>query len=162
AWKVRMPTRHSVTDQSGVRAMQRLCQRIWDDKASWHIGDMAWGRNQHIGREPEWPTAFWENDGEVVAWAWVRLPGHLDLAVDPAYSDLIPELLEWFEAVAETSELTAYALATEVHLTDAFEAAGFRVVDDDPNKLRRYVHDLVDIATPVVPDGFTLRHMRGP
>src|SRR5215467_4887042 len=142
-----------------VRAMQRLCERIWWTGSGWHIGDMAWGRFQHIGREPEWPTALWERDGEVLAWAWVRLPGHLDLAVDPAYPDLAREVVEWFPTVATADDLTADAMSREPHLIDALRAAGF-VRTADPGRLIRYEHDLADLPEPVVPDGFTVRHVR--
>jgi GNAT superfamily N-acetyltransferase len=143
-----------------VRAMQRLCERIWWTGGGWHVGDLAWGRFQHVGREPEWPTALWERDGEVLAWAWVRLPGHLDLAVDPAYPRLVGEILDWFPTVATADELTAYAMSGEAHLVDAFRAAGYAPVED-PERLIRYEHDLADLPEPVLPDGFTVRHVRG-
>ena len=144
-----------------VRAMQRLCERIWSRGTGWHIGDMAWGRFQHIGREPEWPTAIWERDGEVLAWAWVRLPGHLDLAVDPAYPDLAAEVMDWFPTVATSDELAAGALSNDTHLIAAFRAAGFTEAED-VHRGTLSTHDLTDVSEPVVPDGFTVRHMRGP
>lgn len=111
--------------RADVREMQRLCERIWFAGTSWHIGDMAWGRFLHTGREPEWPTAIWTDDGEVLGWAWVRLPGHLDLAVDPAYPEVAAEIMEWYPTVATADELTAYASSDDPHLIEAFRAAGF-------------------------------------
>lgn len=143
-----------------VRAMQRLCERIWWTGSSWHVGDLAWGRYQHIGREPEWPTALWERDGEVLAWAWVRLPGHLDLAVDPGYPHLADEIMAWFPTVVTADDLSADAMSREPHLIDAFLRAGFARTED-PGRLIRYEHDLVHLPEPVVPDGFTVRHLRG-
>ncbi|MEV0613970.1 hypothetical protein AB0I81_11660 [Nonomuraea sp. NPDC050404] len=49
--------------------MQGLTRRLWSPGSRWHIGDLAWSRFQHVGREPEWPTSLWEHDGQVVAWA---------------------------------------------------------------------------------------------
>jgi GNAT superfamily N-acetyltransferase len=158
-----MATQVAVTDQLGVREMQRLSERLWQPESSWHIGDLAWGRNMHIGREPEWPTAYWQVDGDIKAWAWVRLPGHLDLAVDPAYaSELGPEIMAWFESVATADKLTAYALGTEPHLIEAFTEAGYQYEPEDPHGMNRYVHDLVSLDKPAVPDGFTVRQLRGP
>jgi len=150
-----------VTDQTGIRAMQRLSQRLWSQTSNWHIGDLAWGRNQHIGREPEWPTAYWEVDDEIVAWAWVRLPGHLQVCVDPAVADLTPEVLAWFESVATSDKLSAEALASETYLTEAYEAAGYRPDVGDSSVLHWHARDLVDLADPTTPEGFTLRHVRG-
>ena len=39
--------------------MQELCSEIWPAGGRLHVGELAWGRLQHVGREPEWPTAFW-------------------------------------------------------------------------------------------------------
>jgi hypothetical protein len=143
-----------------LRAMQSLCQRIWSAGSSWHIGDIPWGRRQHIGRDREWPTAVWERDREVLAWAWVRLPDHLDLAVHPDHPHLGIEIIEWFREVAVADDIAAHALNTEPHLIAAFEKAGFRQVED-PHFTYRYVHDLSSLAEPVVPDGFTVRPLRG-
>lgn len=155
-----MATRRDVTDHAGVRAMQDLAGRIWFTGTSWHIGDLAWGRYQHIGREPEWRISLWEVGGQAVAWAWVRLPGHLDLCVDPAHANLGPEIIAWFEQVATATELCGYAMATEMHLTRAFEGAGYVAVED-PDYLIQYVRDLVELPEPVVPDGFRVRALRG-
>jgi ribosomal protein S18 acetylase RimI-like enzyme len=156
-----------------IHAMQSLCQRLWSTSTGWHIGDMAWGRRQHIGRDPEWPTAVWERhaaddaataanapDADVLAWAWVRLPGHLDLAIDPDHPELGSEIMAWFREVAISDQLVAYALDTEPHLIAAFEAAGFREVPDERFSWQ-YRHDLRSLAEPEVPDGFTLRPLRG-
>jgi GNAT superfamily N-acetyltransferase len=160
-----MATRVAVTDQSGVRIMQRLTARMWRPESSWHVGDLAWGRNMHIGREPEWPTAYWTADGadEIVAWAWGRLPGHLDLAIDPAHATQVgPEVLAWFESVATGTDLSTYAMAAEPYMIELFEGAGYRLQSDDPHGMNRYLHDLAIIADPMLPAGFTARPINGP
>lgn len=154
-----MATRRDVTDQAGVRAMQALAGRIWRTESGWHIGDVVWGRYQHIGREPEWRTALWEAGGQVVAWAWVHLPDRLELCVDPAHADLGPEVIAWAESVVTAPAIRGYVMAAETYLTGVFEAAGYRAVDD-PAYLIRYVHDLVELPDPVLPDGYLVRPVR--
>jgi ribosomal protein S18 acetylase RimI-like enzyme len=99
-------------------------------------------------------------DGEVMAWAWVRLPNHLDLAVHPVHLELGAEIIDWFRHLAVSDDLAAHALETEPHLIAAFAAAGFREVDD-PHFTHRYTHSLVNLDEPVVPAGFVVRPVRG-
>jgi len=148
------------SSDADLRAMQSLCQAIWWAGSSWHIGDIPWGRRQHVGRDPEWPTAVWERDGEVLAWAWVRLPDHLDLAVHPEHPELGGQIMDWFRDVAMADDLVAHALNTEPHLIAAFATAGFREVDD-PHFMYCYTHSLAALDEPVVPDGFVVRPVRG-
>ncbi|WP_328613504.1 hypothetical protein OHS18_33205 [Amycolatopsis sp. NBC_00355] len=99
-------TRRDYTGPDDLRAMQSLAQRIWSPSSSVHVGDLAWQRFQHVGREAEWPTVLWEAGAEVVAWGWVSLPGELSLLVDPARPELASEVLGWFEDTATAAELT--------------------------------------------------------
>lgn len=152
--------REIASSDADLRAMQSLCAEMWPTGSSWHVGDIPWGRRQHIGRDPEWPTAVWEEDGRVLAWAWVRLPDHLDLAVHPEHPDLGPEIMDWFRSVAVADRLSASAMETEPHVIAAFETAGFHAADD-PHFMWQYRHDLMDLAEPLVPDGFTVRSLQG-
>lgn len=109
------------------------------------------------GRESSWRTGLWEENGQVVAWGWVELPGHLSLVVDPEYADLASEAISWFRNKAEGS-LTCSVLETEDHLIKALEAAGFKR-DDGLPFFTHHRMELTDLATPSVPEGFTLRHV---
>jgi ribosomal protein S18 acetylase RimI-like enzyme len=143
-----------------LRAMQSLAERIWWTGAGWHIGDIPWGRRQHIGREPEWPTMLWERDGEAVGWGWVRLPGDLDVCADPAHAEVLEEILAWFPTAAPAVELAVTTMNGDQHVIDALHKAGYAEVPDD-HLLLRYHHDLADLPAPVVPDGFTVRPVAG-
>lgn len=145
-----------------LRAMQAAAQRIWKPESRWHVGDLAWGRFMHVGREPEWPTALWvDADGDVLAWGWVELPGHLELLVDPARPELTGEVLEWFGQVAETDELTATVLDTDEHLVDALVAAGYRREEDGPFFTHCWMSLEGVLPSPEIPPGFTLRPVEG-
>jgi ribosomal protein S18 acetylase RimI-like enzyme len=159
--EVRMIERREIAStDADLRAMQSLCERTWFDGASWHIGDIPSGRRQHIGRDPEWPTALWVRGGEVLAWAWARLPDHLDLAVHPEHPELGSDVMAWFRSVATADELAAHALETEPHLVAAFAAAGFHPADDR-HFMYRYTHDLGQLDEPAAPAGFIVRPVHG-
>src|SRR4051794_2224114 len=109
-------TRSDYTGPADLRAMQDLAQRIWSKSSSVHVGDLAWQRFQHAGREAEWPTVRWEAGGETVAWGWVSLPGELVLLVDPVCPGLASEVLAWFEDTASAAELAVTVLDAEKHV----------------------------------------------
>lgn len=142
-----------------LRAMQAAAQRIWSPESRWHVGDLAWGRFMHVGREPEWPTALWyDGGGDVLAWGWAELPGHLELLVDPDHPELARDVLAWFDEVARSDERTVTTLDTEMHLLDALAAAGYR-----PQAGPFFTHCWMSLdgrlPGPTVPAGFSLRHV---
>ena len=46
--------------------MQELGSRLWSPGARRHVGDLARGRFQHSGWEPEWPTRLWRAGEDVL------------------------------------------------------------------------------------------------
>lgn len=125
-----------------IDAMQDLASRLWFPGARWHVGDLAWGLRQHVGREHEWPTKVWRSDGRVVAWGWAELPGHLNLqAVDEHWAG---EVLDWFGEITEPAGVVVSS--AEPHLVRAVEARGFVPVEG-PFFLH-LVRDLEDLPEP--------------
>lgn len=144
-----------------LRSMQELARRIWSPASQCHIGDLAWGRRQHLGREHEWPTALWEDEGEVIAWGWAQTADSLSLLVDPARPEAADEVLRWFHDTAGEGPLTISVLEHEGHLITALEHHGYTRDDTAPGY--RYMrHDLTGLPDPVLPAGFTARPVRGP
>ncbi|MEV4051573.1 hypothetical protein AB0J55_10340 [Amycolatopsis sp. NPDC049688] len=146
--------RRGYTGPADLRAMQSLAQRIWSKASSVHVGDLAWQRFQHAGRETEWPTVLWETGGEVVAWGWISLPGELALLVDPARPGLASEVLGWFEATASADELAVTVLDAEKHVVAALERSGYALREGAVFQSYMY-RLLVGLPEPVVPGGFT-------
>ena len=144
-----------------LRTLQDLASRTWTPGARWHVGEIAWNRLQHVGREPGWRTQIWEDDdGAAVAWGWLWLPEHLDLCVDPAVPDLIDEVLAWFEAEAVADELTVTITEAEVELGRALARRGYARA----NQERFFLHllrDLDGLMTPALPEGYSLRSVSG-
>lgn len=142
-----------------VRAMQDLVQRIYGVGSRFHIGDIAWEQaSVPAERQAGWQIALWRDGGQDVAWGWVEGNGLL-LVVDPARPEAADEVLDWFREVADPGELFCSVLESETHLIAAMAKAGFSV----EHGRAYYTHHAIgldDLGTPVVPDGFTLRHVR--
>jgi hypothetical protein len=92
--------RRDYAGRNDLIAMQLAVQRTWTPESRWHIGDLAWGRNNIPNREPTWHTSLWEDDDRVMAWGWVTSPGNLDLYVDPAHIELAADVLALRDAGA--------------------------------------------------------------
>ncbi|MEW2355088.1 GNAT family N-acetyltransferase [Spirillospora sp. NPDC029432] len=146
---------------SDLRAMQALTQRLGPRDGRWHIGELVWYRYQHLGHGEGPPTALWERDAEVVAWAWTAGPTELDLHLDPAHPDLLDEILAWFDGIApDGGPRTVTVLDAETGLIEGLRRHGYRE-DTAPGPF--FVHlrrDLAGLPEPEVPAGYTLRHVR--
>ena len=142
-----------------LRVMQGLTQRIWSHASNTHIGDQAWQRYHNTGREADWPTVLWTHDGEIVAWGWIWLPGHLELLVDPAWPALAGDVLDWFAATATATTRTVTVTDTQTHVVAALTAHGYRP-DDNAGELTYMSRGLADLPESVLPAGFTARSVR--
>lgn len=152
-----------------LAAMQRLTARLWTPAAAFHVGDLAWGRFQHVRPDADRPTALWWDRDEVVAWAWLEPPGELQFQVDPDYFHLVDALLAWGEeqATGETIETMlmagtdAAAAAGNQRLAEILRGRGYHPVDEAPF----FLHMLQTLAglQPVeaVGPGLTLRPVAG-
>jgi ribosomal protein S18 acetylase RimI-like enzyme len=146
--------------------MQKLVTAAWrahGPKVVRHVGDVAWGRYQHVGREAEWKTRLWEEDGELVAWAWLFRPHELRYQLDPKRPDLLPAVLDWFEDEAGRSDgpLVTSALPEDEASARELERRGYERVTGGP-WLAFLIRTLAEpVRAPSVPDGFRLRTMHG-
>ena len=58
-------------DVATLRRMQAVTAETWaieGSRSPQHVGDLAWGRFQHRGREAEWRVRLWQREGRDVAW----------------------------------------------------------------------------------------------
>jgi ribosomal protein S18 acetylase RimI-like enzyme len=134
--------------------MQMLVQDAWALRGpAWaqHVGDLAWGRFQHVGREPEWRTQLWEEDGHVVAYAWLFERDVLEFCVHPERPELLDAVLTWADA-RETATLDANEEAIA-----ALERHAYQRVPGDAPWFAFLVRELADLPIPVLADGFSLR-----
>lgn len=121
------PVPRPYSDSADLRAMQVLAQSLWCLESRFHIGDLAWQRFEHEGREPDWPTMLWEENGAVIGWGWAHLSdGHLYLMAPPDRTELVSEILDWFEQTVPAVSLSVAVLDKETHFSDALTARGYR------------------------------------
>ena len=137
-----------------LRRMQAVTSETWaleGSRAPLHVGDLAWMRYQHRGREDEWRVRIWQASGQDVAWGWVRTGSMLFWCILPGLrGSLEDEILDWAEAPAvEVKSTDETALAS-------LERHGYRL---DPEQKVLAVHDRVLSNEPEVsvPEGFRLR-----
>lgn len=143
-----------------LRAMQELTQRTWTPASAQHVGDLAWGRFLCTAEIADWPIALWEDDGRVVAWAWANLPDDARLQVDPAYPELVGEVLRWFDRVADGTPRALAILDNQESLREALLADGYEC-QDDPAYFTLHARSLLALPVPRLPPGFTARSVRG-
>jgi ribosomal protein S18 acetylase RimI-like enzyme len=144
-----------------TRRMQELVSELWlleGPRVENHVGDVAWGRFQHAGREDEWRIRLWDEDGEPSAWAWLRKPATLVHEIHPRHRGgaLHDELIAWFEAEAEGGELSASSLSTDVERLAFLGNRGYEV-DPEGKEYLYHACSLTDVAEPRVADGYRLR-----
>jgi ribosomal protein S18 acetylase RimI-like enzyme len=148
--------------------MQEVVARSWlleKPLVRFHVGDLAWARYQHDGREHEWRIRLWEiPGGGPVGWAWLSLPNEAELLALPEHRHtLIPEILDWLAreaAEAGADQLVVSALEQEETTMQTLLAEGFRPVggrgfDAMVLRLDRALHE------PALPPGFRVRHIEG-
>lgn len=141
--------------------MQALVSELWrleGPRVDHHVGDLAWQRFQHAGREHEWRIRIWEDDGEPIAWAWVRFEDALQHEIHPDRrgGTLHEELLDWYEAVVEGKELHASALSTDAPRLEVLRGRGY-VIDPEGRTFVYHACELSDAPQPTMPNGYRLR-----
>ncbi|WP_433620934.1 hypothetical protein [Nocardia sp. CA-120079] len=102
--------------------------------------------------------SVWEERGVVLAWAWMELPGQLDLLIDPAVTSLLPLVLDWFETIAPGPRVSCLVMEDDSHEGTALTGRGYTPQQDGPF-FRRHTHDLTDLPTPAMPNGFSITHV---
>lgn len=140
--------------------MQALVAELWRLEGPCvenHIGDLAWQRFQHAGREAEWRIRVWEEANEPAAWAWLKLPATLQYEVHPLHRDggLHDELIAWFEAEADGDELRTSSLSTDPVRLAVLERLGYRPSGE--NDMAYHIRDLADPGESALPEGYRLR-----
>src|SRR5439155_25266507 len=102
-YEIRRRTMAAV-DEETLRRMQAVTSetcRLEGPCAPQHVGDLAWMRFQHRGREQEWRVRLWQRNGEDVAWAWLwHSDSKLFWCLKPDLREsLVGEVLDWAEAL---------------------------------------------------------------
>ncbi len=140
--------------------MQRLAEHAWriDSLTTQEtVGELAWMTRQHVGLD--WTRQLWIDGDGVVAWAWIKPPGaRLFWEVDPRGSELMDEVLDWFEREAAERPLQTAVRARNAAAIEALERYGF-AHDSEAPWIRWNARDLDEIEEPRVPSGYRLSTM---
>jgi len=145
-------------DVETVRRMQAVTAEAWRIEgplAPQHVGDVAWMRYQHSGRESEWRVRLWQRHGHDLAWAWLRVPDSLLFwcLLPDVRESLVDEVLEW--AGARVVELQS----TDAAARAAVERHGY-TLPDDARVIALHHRELTCEPQVEPPPGFRLRTVR--
>ncbi|GIO28323.1 GNAT family N-acetyltransferase [Ornithinibacillus bavariensis] len=143
-----------------LKRMQKLTQAIWSLESNYHIGDLAWQRYRHTGREDEWMTAIWEIGDKPVAWGWIKQPDNLMFQVDPNFPEVSKDVIEWFDKMTEANEQRVTVLETESHLISALEDSLFKPLKETSEVLMKISIESGPFPA-YLPDEFKARHLKG-
>jgi GNAT superfamily N-acetyltransferase len=165
-----------------VQLMQGLAQRVTSVRldlvnSDATFGELAWiwGKG-HACDGRTWPRRLWFAGDALVAWGWAYLPhqvrrsdgsvkdvtsAYLGYQVHPDHSELVDEVISWYDAVAAGLERTVMPRAADGFALKRWAAHGYQT---DPAALGEKgswtelnERDLTDVEQPVLPDGFRFR-----
>jgi ribosomal protein S18 acetylase RimI-like enzyme len=127
-----------------VRRMQAVTSEAWrveGPHAPLHVGDVAWMRYQHAGREDEWRVELWQRDGRDVAWAWLRIPDSTTIVcvLPDVRESLTDEVLDWADSrvvEVQSTDATSRAILDrrgyELETGGRVLAVHHRMLSDEP------------------------------
>lgn len=136
--------------------MQSLAAESWRRLgllAPVHVGDLAWWTYQHLNKLDEVRVRLWLEDGECVAWGWLK-SGSLDALTHPERPELLEEILAWADAGI------VYTTEADAGKTARLEAAGYAPGAEE-RVFNHMARELDDVPEPALPDGYRVRPLRG-
>jgi ribosomal protein S18 acetylase RimI-like enzyme len=165
-----------------LRLMQGLAQRVTAARpdlisADASYGELAWvwgkGRAAHGAT---WPRRLWFSGDELVAWSWAFLPhqvrrndgsvtdvagASLSYQVHPDHTELVDDVIEWYDGVAAGLERTALPTASEEFALQRWAAHGYetdvQALGETGDWTQLNERDLTVVEQPVLPAGFRFR-----
>jgi ribosomal protein S18 acetylase RimI-like enzyme len=181
-----MATTSSLTSRAwagpdDLRAMTALVSAAWAGPrrplVSCTVGDLEWW-TAGGGPDADWASRarIWELGGEVVGWGWINPPASLDWFVAdgltaPEESAVRDGILDWLATSARAARTNRGAAASRVPIElEAWAADGWpdqaalvaRGWTPTETVLTQFLQPLdIDLDPPRVPDGYTLRSLRG-
>jgi GNAT superfamily N-acetyltransferase len=165
-----------------IPLMQGLAQRVTATRpdlisADASYGELAWVWGQgRVRHGTTWPRRLWFSGAELVAWGWAFLPhqvrrgdgsvkdvttASLSYQVHPDHTELVDEVIEWYDGVAAGLERTVLPTAAEGFALKRWAAHGYEpdleALGDNGDWHQLNERDLTDLEEPVLPDGFRFR-----
>ncbi len=143
-----------------LQALIHFLQAQWarNPVQRWHAGDLVWRMFFSSLFDPSQNVRLWHDEnGALVGFGWFYPPNGADL--HPREPALLPEMIDWAQAVAGDGEL--YLATLDVSHTEnaILEAHGFQRAEPYGYHSRRSLAGAV--SAPTLPHGFTLRPLAG-
>jgi ribosomal protein S18 acetylase RimI-like enzyme len=152
--------------------MERL---VLDAYAHWGphfecaVGDIDWRMYRATTVQPEDNIRLWEDEwGNLIGFAWLVTNRDVDLIVHPRSScaTIGPEMLAWAEArfgstggIVHGDTMVAWALQSNVQLTDVLKASGYKPNGETFLHLSRSL--AAELPAPILPSGYSLGTVSG-
>jgi len=162
-----------------LRLMQALAQEVTALRPELLNGDATvgelawvWGKDfDALGQV--WRHRMWFEGGRLAAWGWVCLPyrvprgdgafreakaANLTWQAHPDRSELLSDLLDWYDQVAGDVDRLLIVQSADVHAQAIVAAQGYafdtEAGADDGSWHQFNVRELKDVPDPVLPEGF--------
>jgi ribosomal protein S18 acetylase RimI-like enzyme len=165
-----------------IPLMQGLAQRVTATRpdlisAGASYGELAWiwGKGCAL-YGATWPRRLWFSGGELVAWGWGFLPrqvrrndgsvtevtgASLSYQVHPGHTELVDEVIEWYDGVAAGLERTVLPTAADEFALKRWAAHGYQTdltaLGDTGDWTQLNERELTEVQRPVLPAGFRFR-----
>jgi GNAT superfamily N-acetyltransferase len=165
-----------------VLLMQGLAQRITAVRpdlvnSDATFGEPAWIWGKGYASDGEsWLRRLWFSGDDLVAWGWAYLPhqvrrsdgsvtdvtsAYLGYQVDPDHSELVDEVIGWYDGVAVGIQRTVTPRAADEFALKRWAAHGYETdpasLGDTGSWTQLNKRDLHDLEQPLLPDGFRFR-----
>ena len=165
-----------------VCLMQELAQRVTavrpdlvnSDAA---YGELAWNWGKgHASESGCRRRRLWFSGGALAAWGWARLPhqvrrsdgsvkdvtsGYLAYQVHPGHSELVDEVIDWYDGAAAGVVRTVMPSAADTFALARWAAHGYETdpasLGDTGSWTQLNQRDLDDLEQPALPTGFRFR-----
>jgi ribosomal protein S18 acetylase RimI-like enzyme len=175
-------TEFELVTVADVQLMQGLAQRVTATRPDLISGGASYGELAWIwgqGRADygaTWPRRLWYSGDELVAWGWTFLPrqvrrsdgsvtevtgASLSYQVHPDHTDLVDEVIDWYDRVAAGLERTVSPSSAETFALQRWAAHGYEsdmeALGESGDWTQLNERDLTDVEEPVLPAGFRFR-----
>jgi GNAT superfamily N-acetyltransferase len=151
-----------VISQVEIRLMQTVAQEVFSVRpeiVDATAGELAYqGGMGNFNLDEKTSCRIWSRSGKPLAYAIFWPPASLDCwQVHPDHPELLEEILDWFESVADSGEPSRMQVrGADADAEQRIQARGF-LPDEAAPFMRLNMRDLNEIEEPHVPEGYRLR-----
>ena len=172
----------ALVTSADVELMQGMAQRVTAVRldlvnSDATFGELAWiwGKG-HASDGKSWLRQLWFSGDELVAWGWAYMPrqvrrndgsvkditsAYLGHQVHPDHSELVDEVIDWYDVVAAGVERTVTPVVADEFALTRWAAHGYETdpasLGDTGSWTQLNERALDHLERPVLPEGFRFR-----